>query len=98
MAKLFECTMSKISRPDIEGGLRTEEVKGVTGFTPAKDKTFIMMAKSLTDYGFDSISTRYVETSPVTEVVEEGENEWVVTTMSGSKYNIKIGNEIEETS
>ena len=84
------CTLTKISRPDIPGGLRTDSVQGSTKELPTIGKRFVMMAESLSDES----DFRYVGTSEV-ERVEPIEgfditNTYRFTTWSGSVYELVI--------
>ena len=84
------CTLTKISRhQDLEGGLRTDSVRGNVTELPTLGKRFVMLAESLTIEG-----VRYIDTSEV-ESVESLEgldvtNTCRFTTWSGFIYELKI--------
>ena len=83
------CTLTKISRPDIPGGMRTDSVRGSTKELPTLGKRFVMLAEAL-----ETGSFRYVDTSEV-ESVEPMEgfditNAYRFTTWSGSVYELEV--------
>ena len=87
---MYECTITKISRPNVEGGLRTDVIEGMAQNLPAKGDPFVMMAEPHTAKGL-GLGFRYVETTPITKITKEIEDEWVVTTLSGSVYKVTVG-------
>ena len=91
---MFECTLTKISREDIEGGPRTDKIGGMAELSPKIGHRFNMIGKSLSDFGENIFAVRYFETTELTDITEEGDKEWVVTTKSKSKYHIKFGDKI----
>lgn len=82
---MYKCTLKKVSRPNVPGGLRTDTVEGVTDQVPIVGCQFRMLADSLASSG----DFRIVETSRVVKV-EPFTGGVVVFTVSGSKYEISI--------
>lgn len=81
---MIKCKLTKVSRPDVEGGLRTDEVEGSTDFMPTIGEPFQMLAAPLEGGSF-----RYVATSLVKAIVEESEQEVKFMTESGSIYTVE---------
>ena len=85
------CTLTKISRPDIPGGLRTDSVQGSTKEIPTLGKRFVMIAESLSGEG----DVRYIDTSevivvePIVDFIRP-RNVIEFTTTTGSVYELVI--------
>jgi hypothetical protein len=83
----MKCKIHKVSRPDVEGGLRTNDVEGQTTRLPTMGKPFVMTAKPLNP----NATLRYIETSPVKSVVESDDGKtYIIRTETGSVYEITI--------
>jgi hypothetical protein len=79
--------MTKIRMTKLTGGkaLRTNTVDGECESLPEEGSSFIMFAKPL-----EGGSLRLVQTSPVVTVEQERDSRYVITTESGSKYQIDL--------
>lgn len=86
--------MYNIKLTKIIGGknLRTNEVIGSTRALPKKDRNFSMISESL----IPELDYRLVVTSRIVSL-EQIENNYVFITETGSKYQVEILSEIEET-
>lgn len=83
--KTFSCTLTKLSRPDVPGGLRTDAINGEAAEIPEAGQPFAMIAEPLS-FG----TWRDITTSPVTDVETIEEGKFKFTTMSGSVYELTI--------
>jgi hypothetical protein len=78
--------LTKISRPDVAGGLRTNTVDGITSTPLEVGRSLVMTAESLTI----GASMRFIETTPITAIdVEEGTSKRTITTETGSVYEVE---------
>lgn len=82
MNKLHKLT--KVSRPDVEGGLRTDTVLGSVVCFPKKGLTMQMVAEPLNP----EADIRFIETSPVTDV-QEKDGVTTFQTLTGSVYTLE---------
>lgn len=79
--------LTKIYRkPELEGGLRTDEVIGVCQNLPCKGVRFSMLAEPLEI----KAGVRLVETSVVQEVKIKQHNLYSFITESGSHYKVEV--------
>jgi hypothetical protein len=79
------CTLTKVSRPDVEGGTRTQVIEGKTNGEPKIGFPFCLIAPPL-----EKGDVRIVQTSEIEEVNKINDNEFNVKTRSGSIYNITM--------
>jgi hypothetical protein len=95
---MFDCILTKIYRdPKLEGGLRSNNVKGQAEKLPCLEKPFIMFAEPFnktaeldeTAQMLNMVVGRMVQTSPL-KLIEGLENTtYTLTTTSGSKYKLE---------
>jgi len=80
--------LRKRCRPDVEGGLRTEEVVGDAPYPPRHGKPFIMAAPLLNGGSFRAINTsKVVELS----LGKKGANDfYTIRTQTGSVYTVEV--------
>jgi hypothetical protein len=82
------CKLTKISRPDTEGGLRTNEVNGMCMEQPKTGQPFRMTSEPLTE-GAD---IRFIETTRVTDCKVDANNPNIHSfrTQTGSVYQFEL--------
>jgi len=80
--------LRKRYRPDVEGGLRTEEVVGDAPYPPRHGGCFVMTAPPLEGGDF-----RVINTSKVVELSlgKKGANDfYTIRTQTGSVYTVEV--------
>jgi hypothetical protein len=90
---MFKCKLTKISRPDVPGGLRTEFVVGEAASQPTVGKSFLLTADPLAP-GTD---IRVVRTTSVKSIAANRRDPHIVkfTTDTGSVYLMEYLGELE---
>lgn len=72
----------------VEGGkaMRTNSAEGYWLRPPEVGKSFVITAESLTP----GATMRVIQTSEIVEIEEPEENQYLLTTKTGSKYKIEV--------
>ena len=86
---MYACTLTKVCRNDLPGGLRTDAVAGFTNCLPREGKRFELIGKALGTHDFLGLALRSVTTSPVEKIGRHGED-YILITQSGSVYKVTI--------
>lgn len=96
---MFDCILTKIFRnPELEGGLRTNTVKGHAEKLPRLEQSFIMFAEPLNITAeldekaqtLNLVVGRMVATSPVKSIEGPENTTYTLTTASDSKYKLEV--------
>lgn len=80
---MIDVKLEKLEKGD---GLRTTMAEGNCLSEPEIGKSFGMVGKSLSP----DANLRVITTSPVAEIEKPSENEYIITTETGSKYKITL--------
>ena len=80
----MKCKLTKLKRPDIPGGLRTDDVVGIADYEPEVGKRFCIFADPL-EGGF----ARFIETNVLSVIEKKDESTWQFSTASGSLYKLE---------
>ena len=87
---MYKCKLATVSRPDVDGGLRTKEVEGYTPEKPEVGKSFVMFSEPIEKLA----NLRFIETSPIVSLSEsvarKGKKSILFKTKTGSVYKVEI--------
>ena len=81
----MECTLTRLSKSEDSGELRTNEVRGTSGAPPTRGFSFKLLAPPIVE----GANGRLIITSSVTKVLPQftaTQRNWEFTTQSGSVY------------